>query len=254
MTEVLLFARARELAGTRRLELSGASVTEVVAAAGERFGEEFAELCASCTVVVDGETVPRSQFDTTAPGAELAILPPVSGGSHDDGDPDQPVRVVVVTVSDRASSGVYEDLTGPAIEALLGAGDTADSVGTMEVVGRELVADEADRIAEVLRRWCDGDGCDLVLTNGGTGLSPRDVTPEATRSVLEAEAPGLGELMRAAGLTHTPLAALSRQVAGRRGRTLVVNLPGSVRGATESLSAVLPVLPHAVAMARSGAR
>jgi molybdenum cofactor synthesis domain-containing protein len=254
VTEVLLFARARELAGTRRLELTGASVTEVVAAASARFGEEFAELCATCTVVVDGETVLRADFDTTAPGDELAILPPVSGGAHDEADPDRPVRVVVVTVSDRASAGEYEDLTGPAIEALLGAEDAAGVAGAMQVVGRELVADEAERIAEVLRRWCDGDGCDLVLTNGGTGLSPRDVTPEATRSVLDAEAPGLGELMRASGLTHTPLAALSRQAAGRRGRTLVVNLPGSVRGATESLSAVLPVLPHAVAMARGGAR
>jgi molybdenum cofactor synthesis domain-containing protein len=254
VTEVLLFARARELAGTRRIELSGATVTDVVRAAAERFGEEFAELCTTCTVVVDGETVPRSLFDTTAPGAELAILPPVSGGAHDDADPQLPVRVVVVTVSDRASSGVYEDLTGPAIEELLRAHGDGEGAGAMEVVGRELVSDEADRIAEVLRRWCDGGGCDLVLTNGGTGLSPRDVTPEATRSVLDAEAPGLGELMRASGLTHTPLAALSRQAAGRRGHTLVVNLPGSVRGATESLAAVLAVLSHAVAMARVGAR
>ena len=244
MTEVLLFARARELAGTRRVDLPGASVTDVVAAAMERFGEEFAALCATCTVVVDGETVPRSLFDTTPPGDELAILPPVSGGAHDDADPGEPVRVVVVTVSDRASSGVYEDLTGPAIEQLV------TDHGAMEIVGRELVADESDRIAAVLRHWCDGGGCDLVLTNGGTGLSPRDVTPEATRSVLDAEAPGLGELMRTNGLTHTPLAALSRQAAGRRGRTIVVNLPGSVRGASESLTAVLPVLGHAVAMAR----
>lgn len=246
MTEVLFFARARELAGTRRTVLEGATVEEVVRAATERYGEEFGALCATCTVVVDGETVPRVEFAHTPPGAELAILPPVSGGSHDESGPPDPVRVVVVTVSDRAMAGVYEDLTGPAVERLV-----EEAMGAT-VVGRELVPDDGARIAEAIVRWCDGGGCDLVLTNGGTGLTPRDVTPEATRSVLDAEAPGLGELMRAAGRSHTPMAALSRQAAGRRGHTIVVNLPGSVRGATESLDAVLGVLPHAVSMARSG--
>jgi molybdenum cofactor synthesis domain-containing protein len=156
------------------------------------------------------------------------------------------VRVVVLTVSDRASAGEYQDLTGPAVEQLVVA-----ALGAV-VVGRELVPDEADVIAGALVRWCDGGTCDLVLTNGGTGLSPRDVTPEATRGVLDAEAPGIGELMRAAGRAATPLAALSRSAAGRRGHTLVVNLPGSVRGATESLEALLEVLPHAVAMAGNG--
>lgn len=245
MTEVLLFARARELAGTRRVELPGATVDEVVAAAAGRFGEEFAALCSTCTVVVDGETVHRADFATTAAGDELAILPPVSGGAHDDGGPGEPLRVVVVTVSDRASAGEYEDLTGPTLERLVV--ERLDAA----VVGRELVPDEPGQIASSIVRWCDGGDCDLVLTNGGTGLSPRDVTPEATRSVLDAEAPGLGELMRSAGAATTPLAALSRQAAGRRGHSIVVNLPGSVRGATESLEALLVVLPHAVAMARS---
>ena len=104
MTEVLLFARARELAGTRHLRADGSTVDQVVAAVAAQFGDEFAELCRTCTVVVDGETVPRSEFATAAPGSELAILPPVSGGSHDDGGPDTAVRVVVITVSDRASA------------------------------------------------------------------------------------------------------------------------------------------------------
>lgn len=244
MTEVLLFARARELAGTRRVELAGDTVAQVVDAASARFGEEFAALCRTCTVVVDGETVPRSEFATTPPGAELGILPPVSGGDHD-ADDAAPLRVVVLTVSDRASAGEYTDLTGPAVEQHL-----LDH-SSVQVVGRDLVPDEAELISAAIVRWCDAGGCDLLLTNGGTGLAPRDVTPEATRQVLEVEAPGLGELMRAAGLASTPLAALSRQAAGRRGHTVVVNLPGSVRGAIESLDPLLPILAHAVAMART---
>jgi molybdenum cofactor synthesis domain-containing protein len=245
MTEVLLFARARELAGTRRVTLVGGTVDEVVAASSERFGEEFAALCSTCTVVVDGETVHRADFATTSPGVELAILPPVSGGAHDEGGPAETLRVVVITVSDRASRGEYQDLTGPALERVVT--EQLDA----SIVGRELVPDVAEQIADSVARWCDGGSCDLVLTNGATGLSPRDVTPEATRSVLHAEAPGLGELMRSAGAATTPLASLSRQAAGRRGNCIVVNLPGSVRGATESLEALLVVLPHAVAMARS---
>lgn len=251
MTTVLLFARARELAGTRSVELDGDTVAAVVAAAGERFGDEFAELSATCTVVVDGEIVLRADHTSTTPGAELAILPPVSGGAvdahrdHHGSDGSSAIRSVVVTVSDRASAGVYEDRTGPALEQVL--------VGQLgaTMVGREVVPDDVEQIREVIVRWCDGGGCDLLVTNGGTGLSPRDVTPEATRGVLDAEAPGLGELMRAAGLAHTPMAALSRQVAGRRGATIVLNVPGSEKGAVESLEAVAPILPHAVSTAGS---
>jgi molybdopterin adenylyltransferase len=245
VTEVLLFARARELAGARRLELSGATVQEVLGAAAARFGAEFDAVCRTCTVVVDGETVPRSDFATTAPGDELAILPPVSGGAHDPAGDGRPLRVVVVTVSDRASAGEYDDLTGPAIEQLV-----VEQLAA-QVVGRALVPDDTESISATIREWCDGGRCDLVLTNGGTGLSRRDVTPEATREVLDVELPGLPELMRSVGVTSTPLAALSRQAAGRRGATVVVNLPGSVRGAVESLEAVLAVLPHAVAVAGS---
>lgn len=251
MTTVLFFARARELAGTRSVELDGDTVSAVVAAAGERFGEEFAELSLTCTVVVDGEVVPRADHASTAPGTELAILPPVSGGAvdthgdHHRADGSTAIRAVVVTVSDRASAGVYDDLTGPALERVLIARLGAS------VVGREVVPDDVERIRGSIVRWCDGGGCDLLVTNGGTGLSPRDVTPEATRGVLDVEAPGIGELMRAAGLAHTPMAALSRQVAGRRGATIVLNLPGSEKGAVESLEAVAEILPHAVTTAGS---
>jgi molybdenum cofactor synthesis domain-containing protein len=251
VTTVLLFARAREVAGVRSVELDGDTVSAVVAAAGQRFGAEFAELSATCTVVVDGEIVPRSDHASTAPGAELAILPPVSGGAveghgeHHRSDASTSIRAVVVTVSDRASAGVYDDRTGPALERVL-----ADRVGAT-VVGREVVPDDVEQIRDAIVRWCDGGGCDLLVTNGGTGLSPRDVTPEATRGVLDVEAPGLGELMRAAGLAHTPMAALSRQVAGRRGATIVLNVPGSEKGAVESLEAVAEILPHAVTTAGS---
>ncbi len=259
MTQVLFFAKARELTGTRSSELSGATVEEVLGAAAARFGPGFAELCSTCTIVVDGETVLRSEFPTASAGSELAVLPPVSGGAedrprsasspqhstpHDPGGPDDGIRVVVITVSDRAAAQQYEDLTGPAVETV------AEQRLGATVVGRELVADDRERISELLIAWCDSGSCDLVLTNGGTGLAPRDLTPEATRGVLDVEAPGLGELMRHTGLAHTPLAALSRQAAGRRARTIVVNLPGSVKGATESLEALIEVLPHAVMMAR----
>lgn len=258
VTQVLLFARARELAGTRSAELPGSTVGEVVAAAESRYGEEFAELCRTCTVVVDGEVVLRSEFDRRPAGSELAILPPVSGGAHDAADSREVggthdvagaarLRVAVLTVSDRVSRGEYPDETGPAVER------TASALLGATVVARDVVPDDAARIAGALAPWCDEDVADLVLTNGGTGLAPRDVTPEAVRAVLDVESPGIAELMRCAGMAHTPLAALSRQVAGRRRHAVVVTLPGSVKGAVESLEAVAGILGHAVAMARTGA-
>src|SRR5438128_8167447 len=153
---------------------------------------------------------------------------------------EQQRRAAVVTVSDGVAAGVRDDASGRAVaDALVAAG--------FEVVRREVVPDEADRIAGLLRSLTD-EGVALIATTGGTGLGPRDVTPEATRVVIDREAPGLAEEMRAAGRAGTPFAALSRGVAGSRGSTLIVNLPGSERGATESLAAIAPVLPHALAL------
>ena len=151
------------------------------------------------------------------------------------------LRAVVLTVSDRAAGGRMTDESGPAVQRLL------TEVG-FQVSGVALVPDDAQRIAELLVDRSREH--DLVVTTGGTGLGPRDVTPEATRGVVEYEVPGLGELMRSAGFAKTPLAALSRSLAGVRGKTLIVNLPGSVKGASESLEAVLPVLGHAIRLIR----
>jgi len=145
-------------------------------------------------------------------------------------------QAVVITVSDGVSAGVREDLSGAALADLLNDHGFA--------VGRALVADEVDEIAAAIVDAASS--AKLVVTTGGTGFSHRDVTPEATASVLEKEAPGLVHAMLAGGLEKTPMAALSRARAGSIGNTLVLNVPGSPRGATESLEAVLGVIPHAL--------
>jgi molybdopterin adenylyltransferase len=153
------------------------------------------------------------------------------------------IRAGVLTISDKASRGERVDTSGAAIGELLASIDAA-------VQRSEVVPDERERITATLRAWADSDELDLIVTTGGTGLGPRDVTPEATAEAIERPVPGLGELMRSAGVKHTPMAALSRGVAGVRGRCLIVNLPGSEKGVRESLAAVIDLLPHAVELLR----
>jgi molybdopterin adenylyltransferase len=151
-------------------------------------------------------------------------------------------RAAILTVSSSRAGGSGEpDESGERLAEL------ARSLGA-EVAHRELVPDDRERIEGRLRAWADEDRCDLVLTTGGTGFSPTDVTPEATRAVLEREAPGIAEAMRAASRDHTPYWMLSRATAGIRGSTLIVNFPGSPRAIGETGEALVAALPHALAL------
>ena len=149
------------------------------------------------------------------------------------------MRVALLTISDSAAQGTRPDLSGPALA------ERCRALG-WEVVSSSIVSDERAPLEKQLAALADSGAAELILTTGGTGLGPRDTTPEATAAVCEKLVPGLGEVMRATGRQANPRAALSRSTAGVRGRTLIVNLPGSPRGAVESLDAVANLLPHAV--------
>jgi molybdenum cofactor synthesis domain-containing protein len=151
------------------------------------------------------------------------------------------IIAVVLTISDKASRGEREDKSGPAVVAEL------TKLGA-QIAATEIIADDRELIVAKLKAYADRDEVNLIFTTGGTGFAPRDNTPEATREVIEKEAPGLAELMRLRSLDSTPLAPLSRAVCGIRGTTLIVNLPGSVRGAVENFTAIRSTLPHAVGL------
>jgi molybdopterin adenylyltransferase len=148
------------------------------------------------------------------------------------------MKVGILTVSDKGARGEREDRSGPAIREMM------EAAGG-EIVRAKIVADEQDEIRAVLIEWSN-EGLDLILTTGGTGFSPRDWTPEATKAVIDRETPGIAEAMRRAGIEKTPTAMLSRAAAGIRKHTLIVNLPGSEKAVRESLVAILPALPHGV--------
>ena len=156
------------------------------------------------------------------------------------------IRTAILTVSDKGAKGERDDTTVREVRSLLTDGFTE--------VAYEVVPDEPEQVRAHLMAWADDDRADLIVTTGGTGLAPRDRTPEATRAVLDFEVPGLAELMRAEGVKNNPKAALSRGLAGVRGRTLILNLPGSPKGAQESLAAVLELLPHALDTLRAEKR
>ncbi|HXJ95449.1 MAG TPA: MogA/MoaB family molybdenum cofactor biosynthesis protein [Terriglobia bacterium] len=153
------------------------------------------------------------------------------------------MQAKILVLSDSTAAGERQDEAGAAVKTLL-------ELRGWNVDALEALPDDADRISERLREWTYSPECDVVFTVGGTGLGPRDVTPEATRSIIEKEIPGLSELMRADGLKRNRRAALSRALCGMRNGRLIINLPGSTRGASESLEAIVDLLPHAIDIAQ----
>jgi len=150
------------------------------------------------------------------------------------------MRAAILTLSDKGARGEREDLSGPALN------DWLIQKGVV-VECMSLIADDFEQIVSTLEKWTDSLATDLILTTGGTGVSPRDITPEATNKVIDRELPGFAERMRQESLKKTPHAIISRAIAGIRQRTLIINLPGSPKGAIENLEAVWPAIPHAIA-------
>ena len=149
------------------------------------------------------------------------------------------IRTGIITVSDRSSQGIRKDSSGPALATMLVDAD-------IEVCKSLVIPDEKDQIKEAIIKYADVENFDLILTTGGTGVSPRDVTPDATLEVIDKQIPGMAEAMRHQSMQITPYAMISRAIAGIRGRCLIVNLPGSPKGAQENLAIILPALKHAI--------
>ena len=153
------------------------------------------------------------------------------------------LRFAVLTVSDRSARGERPDASGPALVEMI-------KRQGWEMIRQDILPDDFNLLRELLASWSDGDDVDVILTTGGTGFSPRDVTPEATRAVIERDAPGLAEAMRSASAAKSPHAMLSRAIAGMRGSVLIINLPGSPKAAVENFQVVIPALEHAVKLLR----
>ena len=156
------------------------------------------------------------------------------------------MTIGVLTISDSGAKGMREDTSGERIRSMV------MLLPEAVIMAGAIIPDEREEIEATLREWSDEKKVNLILTTGGTGLAPRDVTPEATRAVIDRETPGIAEAMRAVSLQHTPFGMLSRGVAGTRGRTLIINLPGSPKAVKECLECILPVLPHAVNLLTEG--
>jgi molybdopterin adenylyltransferase len=158
------------------------------------------------------------------------------------------ITIGVLTISDGGAQGTRQDISGEEIRRLVA------QLPEVVIKASAIIPDERPQIEAMLREWSDEQHLNLVLTTGGTGLAPRDVTPEATRAVIEREAPGIAEAMRAVSIQHTPFGMLSRGVVGTRGRTLIINLPGSPKAVRECLEYILQVLPHAINLLLEGPR